>query len=386
MRFATRRTTIITLAMKTYGSPQLGARIKRARTKLDLSQDDLALKLGFNDRQTVSDIETGKRALKAEELLALSDALEQEVQYFLDPFSVAGEAEYCWRAGPSLPQAELDRFEERASRWVGLLRWLRNEHKLSSTPLKLTLPLTSSSSFERAEFFAEQLVAKYDLGPIPAAKLVDFMETALDTPVLFVDTGEVQESGAISGAACDLGTLGVVLVNRNEPATRRNFDLAHELFHTLTWPSMKPDHRESNSVLDRKGAHRIEQLANCFAAALLMPTSSLDAFIDPGMAGDVNHLVEVAGRLRVSVEALSWRLYRLGRIDRRTREALAAVRAIASNELPPKPFSHSFVAMLHTALDRGWLTARKAASAMGMTLGELKGLFLTHEIASPFDL
>lgn len=372
--------------MKTYGSPQLGARIKRARTKLNLSQDDLALKLGFNDRQTVSDIETGKRALKADELLALSDALDEEVQYFLDPLSVAGEAEYCWRAGPSLPEAELDRFEERASGWVGLLRWLRNEHKLSTTPLKLTLPLTASSSYERAQLFAEQLVAKYDLGPIPAEKLVDFMETTLDTPVLFVDTGEVQESGAISGAACDLGTLGVVLVNRNEPATRRNFDLAHELFHTLTWPSMKPDRRESNSVSDRKGAHRIEQLANCFAAALLTPTSSLDAFIDPDRAEDVNHLVEVAARLRVSTEALSWRLLRLGRIDRRTREALAEVRAIAPIEQRPKPFSDSFVSMLHTALARGWLTARKAASTMGMTLGELKELFAAHEMASPFDL
>lgn len=373
--------------MKTYGSPQLGLRVKHAREALKLSQEDLKDRLGFNDRQTVSDIETGKRSLKAEELLQLSDVLEKEVQFFLDPFSVVAEAQYCWRASPELPGPTLDRFEERASGWVGLLRWLRSEHKISPSPLKPALWLTVRSTFERAQYHAERLVDAYKLGPVPAEKLVEFIDTTLDIPVLFVDTGDVQETGSISGAACDLGELGVVLVNRNEPATRRYFDLAHEFFHTLTWEAMTPARRESNSIADRKGAHRMEQLANAFAAALLMPTASLDTFIDPEKVTDVRHLADVAAKLRVSNEALSWRLLQLGRIDTQTRVALAAVRGSEANkEETPKPFSKSFVTMLHTALDRGWLTARKAANAMDMTLGELKELFAAHDMKSPFDL
>ena len=35
-----------------------------------------------------------------------------------------------------------------------------------------------------------------------------------------------------------MAELGVILVNRREPLVRRNFDLAHELFHSLTWESI----------------------------------------------------------------------------------------------------------------------------------------------------
>jgi len=374
------------IPMKNYSTPQLGLRVKHAREALKLNQEDLKDKLGFKDRQTVSDIENGKRALKAEELLQLADALDKDVQFFLNPFSVVAEATFNWRASPELSGDDLDRFEVRAGGWIGLLRWLRNEHKVD-TPFKPVLRLTERSAFELAQEQAEQLVKAYELGPVPAKSLVDFIGTTLDIPVLFVDTGESSEGGSISGAACDLGgELGVVLVNRNEPPTRRYFNLAHEFFHALTWEAMKPSHRESNSVADRKGSHRIEQLANCFAAALLMPTSSLDVFIETEKAGDVGHLAEVAAKLRVSNEALSWRLFQLGRVDKSTQKALAASKSIGVKEDAPKPFSPAFVSMLHNALDRGWLTARKAASAMDMSLGELKEVFAVHEMPSPFDL
>ena len=35
-----------------------------------------------------------------------------------------------------------------------------------------------------------------------------------------------------------------MLINRDEVPGRRHFDLAHELFHILTWDAMPPDHVE----------------------------------------------------------------------------------------------------------------------------------------------
>ena len=56
-----------------------------------------------------------------------------------------------------------------------------------------------------------------------------------------------------------------ILVNRREPTGRRNFDLAHELFHLLTWDSMPPDRVEPTEVPGMKG-NRVERLAeNCVA-------------------------------------------------------------------------------------------------------------------------
>lgn len=353
-----------------------------------MNQDVLAQLLGFNDRQTVSDIETGKRNVKAEELLKLSDALERDVQFFLDPFSVVAEAEYCWRADPKIPSEKLSSFEEKANSWIGLLRWLRAEHDVQPQLLKPTLPLRMSSTFERAQFFAEEFVHKYNLGPVPAEQLATFVESELGIPVLFVTTGERSDTSSISGAACDLGELSVVMVNRHEPATRRNFNLAHELFHILTWSEMKPEYRESNAIRTEKkpSTARIEQLANSFASALLMPRSSLDLFVVREKKSDIRHLRDVAAKLKVSTEALGWRLLQLGRIDEPTRVALKDQKGFTEGEEAPNPFSTEYVKMLHSALDKGRLSARKAAKTMGMNLGELSNLFTAHKLSPPFVL
>ena len=81
--------------------------------------------MGFNDRQTLSDIENGKRAVKSDGLVKFSDALDQELEFFLDRFSVVAEAQYSWRASADVTEDVLDRFETRAGGWVGMLRWLR---------------------------------------------------------------------------------------------------------------------------------------------------------------------------------------------------------------------------------------------------------------------
>ncbi len=66
-----------------------------------------------------------------------------------------------------------------------------------------------------------------------------------------------------------------VLINRREVAGRRHFDLAHELFHVLTWDTMPPDHVEAAVETSR---NRVEQLANKFASAVLMPAAVLARF------------------------------------------------------------------------------------------------------------
>ena len=115
-----------------------------------------------------------------------------------------------------------------------------------------------------------------------------------------------------------------------------------------------------------------------------MPTVSLDVFIEHGRERDVSHLAEVAAHLRVTTIALSWRLRSLGRIDEATREELARVRVDVTNNDVPKLFSESLVKQLHAALDKGRVTARKAAKALGMSLAELYELFASYGLSDPF--
>ena len=118
----------------------------------------------------------------------------------------------------------------------------------------------------------ERFVAEFELGDVPAKRLVEVMERELGILVLMVDAFQ-----GISGAACRLPELDVVLINRHEVEGRRHFDLAHELFHILTWDAMPPEHSEEAR---ETGGNRVEQLANNFASAVLMPTPVLDRYGD----------------------------------------------------------------------------------------------------------
>ena len=111
------------------------------------------------------------------------------------------------------------------------------------------------------ERFADEL----ELGPVPAAGLASAMESQLGILVLMVDAQQ-----GISGAACRLPELDAVLIARGEVAGRRHFDLAHELFHILTWDAMPPEHVEAASDRRRRPSRTVgEQLRGGSADAFV---------------------------------------------------------------------------------------------------------------------
>lgn len=364
----------------------IGLRVRNARDAKGWTQDQLTEALGLNDRQTVSDIENGKRVVKPDELVRLTDLLDRDLDYFLDPFAVAGEAQFSWRAAPEVSPESLEHFENKAGRCIGLLRWLCETERRPSSPLKHSLRLAAQSSFEDAQDSAERLAETLDLGVVPAERLIDRIERDLDILVLFVDPDDAPEGQSISGAMCQLEDLRVILVARNGSEGRRFYDLAHELFHALTWDAIKPAHRESNSLEERARGKRVEQLANNFAAALLMPRATLGHVLDRRRLDDVAHLVEGAAQLRVAPAALAWRLFNLRWISAATRRALVAEHQRMSVAGAPKRLSPGFVQMLERAIDHGRLSARKAAKALDMNLSQLADLFGEHGLPVPFEL
>src|SRR5260370_23531299 len=95
----------------------IGARIKALREDRKLSQDELARIFGFKDRQTVSAIETGERRVSAEELLLAVQKLGASLDYFTDPFLLAGEGKFSWRRHPRGGLASVKGFERVAGPW-----------------------------------------------------------------------------------------------------------------------------------------------------------------------------------------------------------------------------------------------------------------------------
>jgi Zn-dependent peptidase ImmA (M78 family)/DNA-binding XRE family transcriptional regulator len=364
----------------------IGMRIKALREERKLSQDDLARMFGFKDRQTVSAIETGERRVSAEELLVAVERLGASLDYFTDPFLLAGEGKFSWRRDPQVGLESINAFERIAGGWISANRALAGQIGRPGPILRHALKLTPRSSFEEAMAAGERFVWDFELGTVPAEALPEAMEQKLGILVLMADAID-----GVSGAACRLPDLDVVLINRHEVAGRRNFDLAHELFHILTWDAMPPEHLEEATETSKI---RVEQLANSFASALLMPDTSLRQFgvdeINPLTDDVIRWLRETADMLQVTATALKWRLVALGFIDpARARtisaDALRKPRRTADGA-PPPLFSKPFMQVLGQAIDEGRVSARRVADLLHLTIEDLRDLFDRYSVEAPLDL
>ena len=363
----------------------IGTRIKALREERKLSQDDLARLFGFKDRQTVSAIETGARRVTADELVLAVERLGAPLEYFTDPFRLAGEGRFSWRQ-TGVGVERLGEYERGAGRWIAAYRALAPRVGREVPLMRRALGLTRHSRFEDAMLAGERFVAEFSLGEVPAIGLAEVMERDLGILVLMVDADD-----GISGAACRLPELDAVLIARREVVGRRHFDLAHELFHILTWDVMPPEHSEEAV---ETGGNRVEQLANNFAAAALMPAGALERF------GGWSHLAEeeliarlnaAADELHVTSSALRWRLVALGEMKLAVARSLpeAALRNngrdVVKDALPAL-FSKPFVEVLALAIGEGHVSLRRVAGLLDLTVEDLMSLFAAHGVAHSVDL
>lgn len=360
---------------------RIARRLKALRGQAGLTQAELSDRLGFNDRQTLAAIEAGERRVSPDELVRAAAVLGTEVDAFLDPFRLIGEGAFSFRAREADERTVAD-FEAQARRWIATYRELGMQAGAAPRRLGAKLELTPWSSFEDAAASAEWLWAQWELGEVPAERLQEAMEQRLGALVLYVDA-----PGGISGAASQLPGLNTVLINRREPRGRRSFDLAHELFHLLTWDAMPPRRVESPEVKPAKG-NRVEQLAENFAAALLMPAPLVQArWAARGAEEMLLWMNRTASDFRVSVPALQWRLVNLGLLAKGAVPALGAVpRNGAAREDVSLLFSAPFIQRISVAVEEGRLSLRRAAALLDLELAELADLCAAHGHPLSYEL
>lgn len=363
----------------------ISKRLKYARERSGLTQVQAAERFGFKDRQTLAAIEAGQRKLTAEELVRAVEIFNADLEFFTDPLRLVGEGSFNWRANRHADESILLEFEQKAGRWIAAYRQFSNQDKSAKT-LKPRLPLTLRSSYEEARVAGESLAREWKLGPIPALQLEKRMREEVGTLILYVDPPPV-----ISGAACLLPDLSTILINRKEPEGRRHYDLAHECFHLLTWEQMPPEHAETEIPRGGKG-QRVEQLADNFASALLMPEPALEPRWRARGDSEIHRwLNETATELLVTAVALKWRLAQLEWLERGDLlniqdERLRANGREERQQTIPRLFSTEFVECLNQGLLQGEISARRLASLLDMTLHDLQDLFREYGLPSPFQL
>jgi Zn-dependent peptidase ImmA (M78 family)/DNA-binding XRE family transcriptional regulator len=302
----------------------IGQRLRRARESIGYTLEKVEQESGIG-KSSISEFENNKREPKFSQLSNLAEVYKRTIEFFLsDELPVEGVM--LWRGKP---QTE----EERKKTEVDFRQLCEQYHNLELCTgelrrAKLPEPAVDKAeecSFEQAESFARAVQTTFCLGDIPSTSLKRILEERYYIKIFYLDFA----GSAISMVSPEFGPA--ILLNATNKLWRRNYDLAHELFHLLTWTVFR---RESND----EGEHE-EKLANAFASKLLMPEDSLRQRIDlhKNKQGKINvdELDDIAREFGVSLDALVWRIgnmYRIGRED--TKRYLEAAKKLIDLHKP----------------------------------------------------
>ncbi len=358
----------------------LGYRIRSARNRLALSQQQLAEEAGFSALQIISQIEKGKREVKAWELAKLARALRIDISDLLGPEDSQPLPLVLWRKNPRRNKELIEADFLQHCQQYALLEQLCEVPPARALPEQPVSPDTMT--FGEAEQLAEDARQEFNLGNRPAASLVGTLENRYGVKIWYQDLGEE------GSAASTKGPFGyAILMNSAEAPWRRNYNFAHEVFHLLTWQSIPVQ-----SLLEKQDLQdSIEKFANAFASSLLLPAEDTElAFKRRLRKGKFNcsDIINIAREFDVSTEALLYRLLGLGFVDKDTVEFLRQDPAFRAQDrgtmralwwtTPAIP--ERFVRLAFTAYQKDKLSRARLAQFLNTSLIDLTDTLLAYEL------
>jgi len=349
----------------------LGLRVREARKRLGISQQELGVLLQVEHAQTISQIESGERQVKAWELARLATVLHTSTSELLREESLA-EPVVLWREQPENNYQKIETQFLQDSRNYSLVEKLAG-FRPKSTLRSAGIPGEKIDYREAAEL-ATEVGKNMNLGRVPATSLTKVLEEDFGVKIFY-------RENLAGSAASTVGDFGqAILMNSSEAPWRRNYNFAHELFHLLTWEDMPPQRLRKDDALRKK----FESLADCFASCLLLPAECvLDAFSAKLEQKKISYadLIEIAREFDVSTEALLWRLVSLRQINadevRRVRDD-SAFRdldrsTMAGRWTTPENHSDRYVRLCFLCFQKEQLSRAKLAELLGVSLAELRG-------------
>lgn len=365
---------------------RLAATIRSRRKALGLTQADLAQAVGFSVAQTVSDIERGERDVKAWELVKIAQVLRTGVDDLLGTIPEEPAVHVLWRRDSSAASCEAEEmFLDRARRYALLEKW----NELPPAPSLPEFAIDPSrASFREAAKIALAVGKMLDLGSRPAASLSTVLQELFRVKLFFEDLGDDESAASAKG---EFGLA--ILMNRAQAPWRRNYNLAHELFHLVTWQSTQQSwgpREEEPSWLEH-----IEKLANAFASHLLLPAEEIQAQYEERFpAGEINYpdLVEMAREFEVSTEALVWRLRLMGKLSQTDAEGILQdpeFRKQDRRSMPAHwgsaaegPLPQRYWRLALNAYHRGTVSLARVAKLLESSVSEI-GALVTDESHAP---
>jgi len=347
-------------------------RLKYARERSKLTGSQVKDRTGIGG-SSISEFENGRREPNLSQLHALASAYRRSIAFFVSDAPIPEEV-VLWREKPQAGSGDVE---------AHFLRLCEQYHNLEvwvDEKLTLSLPEASGAaetfSYARAETLAKRVRDELQLGDRPALSLLSVLEEVCGVKVFHM---AFEPTGTAASTLSE--TFGAaILLNAKNARWRRNFDLAHELFHLLTWRVFRSASGDEQTA---SCASKLEEkYATCFARNLLMPDDAVRIAVnsrtkDGRISFEALH--DIARQFDVSLEALQRHmhfLYNRGPKDmEQTEQDIARAKTLARlfegrPQSPPPTWPDRYEALALKALRRGEMSVGRFAEYLTISRQE----------------
>ncbi len=245
----------------------LGAKIRRSREDLGLTQDTLAKGVELSS-EFISLLELGKRKPSLETLTKIADYFKKDISYFLQEKETAFDILLKGEGVDNESRKELKKFKRYCEEYM----WLE---ELASRRIELA-PLYSSISPERLAYEERR---RLGLGEEPIRDIFSL----LDLSGCHVIRQPFSEKSQISGVFIflDISEAAFISVNCAQSFGRQVFTAVHEYCHFLKDRNKGPIIDNPDIFIDEYVTlyHPREIFAQTFASRFLMPPAKVKEII-----------------------------------------------------------------------------------------------------------
>ena len=289
-------------------------RLKLARLRRGLTMTKLAERVGVQPR-SISGFEKGQFAPSEARLRQLARQLRFPVGFFFgSDLDVPNPRSTSFRALSRMTAGERNAALGAGALALALNDWLDKQFVLPA-------PNLPDLRAEEPEAGADVLRSEWGLGYRAIPNLIHLLE--LNGVRVYSLTQDTRNVDAFSFWR---NSVPFVFLDRGKTAERIRFDAAHELGHLVL-------HKHGGPV-----GQDAETQANAFAAAFLMPASSIFGTVQQG-AVTLARLIQLKKNWGVSVAALAYRLHKLRALsDWQYRSMCIEIAPIRRRE--PDPMKH----------------------------------------------
>ncbi|MCX6055952.1 MAG: XRE family transcriptional regulator [Chloroflexi bacterium] len=272
----------------------IGQRIKQARKAGNFSLRKLAEEIGVS-AMAISKYERDQDVPSSGVLLRLSQALKVKIDFFFRPNAIHVQLQ-AYRKHTALGIKEQDSIQIRIQDWVE--RYIEAENLFPEERYTGTLPSCKVNILDEVEETALELHNHWSLGVDPIENLVQVLEDR------GIKVGFISGFEDFDACTFKVGDDPVMVTKAELPGDRQRFNLGHELGHL---------------ILDIQGELKLEQAANRFAAAFLVPAKTVRFELGVQRKDlNINELYMLKQKYGLSMQGWIYRARDLGIITQNT--------------------------------------------------------------------